>query len=868
MAQVTLYPTYERAASYLQVTNGEDEMVDEYYYLSSSNPLRASRASGYYGSRNVVNFNFSQIPNGAINTITLCIPGTYYEYPSGNWSFPLYGLNRVPTDNLSLYTGYSTPSNFTWTKYTQFDYAPSATLYYNVTSESLAQKSSGIYTGFAYEINYYSTGYSQPYLVVDYTPPNAEPNAPSITSPSWGQWLNTRTPTVSWNFSDPDAGNYQSAFYIEIVNSAYSSVLWSSGWINSGSTSYTFPSGAFSSDGNYYVRIKVKDQNGAVNRANGNGPDSAFGNVYTGIDSSSPGTSSHYIEGRARFSATNASSGNMRLVWTYSDLTPQTAYRLVGSNTAWAQWNYDSGEIWNGNNFHDVPFSSLGEGLWYFSVTTRDTAGNWGSYQGDYAIYIDRAAPTISSVSPTVYQRNNGATVSARAQGVTDNLSGVSYVTTHLVRPDGSWFQYNNAVNEGNGTWRIDMAWNGDQQGLWGIDFRAIDAAGNVGSMARAYAWVDGASPSISNVTPKQYLTTAVGGTFQVWAYGATDVHSGVSSVKFPTNGPNTDFVWYDGIKDGATNNWYCNIPINNYSGGAEGLYTTHVYVYDNAGNSAMTHIIETIVDRTAPTISSVQGYSYTNQTSGSRRVWAYGAADAHSGIQTVYCNYKVPGQAPVNSVQCSQSGSDWYADIPLSAQGEYSVDFYALDKAGNWMVGSKTVYFFVDSQRANDPNPSAVWDTTSVELTWSQFSDPAPSSGRKSTNLYFGEWDGNNWVGTPLYNGTDIGDVTSKTITGLTPGKRYRYTVIYYDNAGNQSAYTFFEFVTKKQIGSYPISASGGVINLPLYDPVSGVTGPIPIRATNSAGIIGALELVSITDPKASPVRVSTAAGIRAISK
>ncbi|GAA3410337.1 fibronectin type III domain-containing protein [Paenibacillus hodogayensis] len=320
----------------------------------------------------------------------------------------------------------------------------------------------------------------------------------------------------------------------------------------------------------------------------------------------------------------------------------------------------------------------------------------------------------------------------------------------------------------------------------------------------------------------------------------------------------NSDEVW--------TSNWYVDIPFVSL---AEGNWQFAVRVRDGAGNWQVWQGFNSFaIDRTPPTISSVQNYSYINQTTGTKRVWVYGAYDANSGIQMVYCNYTVPGQAATNSVQCGQTGSDWYIDIPLSVQGEYRADFYCIDKAGNWMIGTKTAYFFVDSQRPNDPHPSAVWSTTTVELTWSTFSDPAPSSGRQSTDLYFGEWDGSNWIGAPMYYGTDIGDITSKTITGLTPGKRYRYTVTYHDKSGNESAYTYFEFVTKKQIGAYSISTRTGRVTLPLYDPLSGVVGPTPIRACNSAGAVGVFELVSTTEATASPVRVGTPSGIRAISK
>jgi len=495
-----------------------------------------------------------------------------------------------------------------------------------------------------------------PVLFIDYTP-NTAPNAPLLGFND-GQVLNTRTPTVTWTFSDPD-GNGQGSYYIEVINGSYTAPLWNSGWIaNANARSYTLPAGAIPSDGQCYIRMKVTDSQGAVNQSNGNGPDTSF--------------------------------GNRRLI-------------------------------------------------------------------------IDTVAPTIASVSTQQFNKNANTTTRVWAYGLSDTTSGVSYVTVFLVRPDGSYYQTNNGINAGNGNWYIDVTWNNDVQGNWGVDFRGVDAAGNTGNMARA-----------------------------------------------------------------------------------------NVYV-----------------DSTPPTIASVQGYSYTNQTTGTRRVWAYGVTDNGSGINQVLCNYTVPGKSTVSSVNCTASGSDFFIDIPLSVQGEYRVEFYCIDRAGNWMSNpnSKTASFFVDSQRPNDPDPNVSYGTTTALFSWKSFSDPSPSSGYDKTYMYLGEWNGSGWIGTPLYNGTSIGNVLTLAVNGLKQGARYRYTVTQYDKSGNESSYTYKEFVTKRKIGEYRIQKSGQLLSLPVYDPNSGINGPKTLRTSVTAGI-GCLELVPVNDPNASPIRLVTSQGVKAISK
>jgi hypothetical protein len=109
---------------------------------------------------------------------------------------------------------------------------------------------------------------------------NTAPNAPTITSPTDNQNIETRTPTIAWTFSDPDAGDNQSAFLVEVVNSAYTTVVWSSGWITGSQKSYTLPTGAIPADNTlYYIRLKVRDQAGVDNAANGNAPDTTYRNV-------------------------------------------------------------------------------------------------------------------------------------------------------------------------------------------------------------------------------------------------------------------------------------------------------------------------------------------------------------------------------------------------------------------------------------------------------------------------------------------------------------------------------------------------------------------------------------------------------------
>ncbi|MGF9913751.1 DNRLRE domain-containing protein [Paenibacillus ehimensis] len=381
---------------------------------------------------------------------------------------------------------------------------------------------------------------------------------------------------------------------------------------------------------------------------------------------------------------------------------------------------------------------------------------------------------------------------------------------------------------------------------------------------------IENTPPTCTGGTPSpRYLKVDPGGSFRVEVTGVSDNWSGVRNVQFATwteaNGQD-DIRWYDGVNAG-NGTWYFDVPIANH-GNAEGKYLCHVYAWDNAGNSANIRVIDTYVDRTPPTVASVQGYSYSNQTSGTRRVWIYAAADAVSGIAAVEAHYVKAGMNWNGPHAAGQSGSDFYFDAPIYAgDGEYLVHFYLRDRAGN-QSGPHEVRFFVDSQRPNDPNGSVTYGETAATITWLRFSDPTPSSGYERTELIFGEWTGTAWVGgfPNRHMGvvtTDV-NVLEKYFSNLKPGVRYRYTVKHFDKAGNESAYTWREFVTKRKIGEMQYQAGLAQLSLSIYDPESGVLGSKALRIATPAGI-GCFELVA-TNVNHNNFRIQTASGILTI--
>jgi hypothetical protein len=196
-----------------------------------------------------------------------------------------------------------------------------------------------------------------------------------------------------------------------------------------------------------------------------------------------------------------------------------------------------------------------------------------------------------------------------------------------------------------------------------------------------------------TTVTPTQYVNVAINGTYRITVTGVGDANSGVNRVQFP--------VWTDanGQDDLASNwqtnsqvsgvnagggTWYYDVPINLHSN-AEGWYTCHIYVFDNAGNSISIGQNLTFVDRTAPanpnpTIANIKSTSVTVNWS------AFNDASPSSGWLRTYLYLD------------SWNGSDWvrlvndrdvgnvttYNWTGLTASTTYRIAVLTWDNAGN----------------------------------------------------------------------------------------------------------------------------------------------------------------------------------------
>jgi hypothetical protein len=159
-------------------------------------------------------------------------------------------------------------------------------------------------------------------------------------------------------FSDPDAGDTQTAFDVQIFDSTGSALIYESGWVGSNATSFTVPSGVLTRGTVYAWRVAAKDNKG--------GP-SAFSPFYYIKPNFPPAlTLTSYSDGQ------QISDNVLTFTWTYADADGQgqTAYRLQGSRDNWATIGYDSGVINSNAMAHTT--TAVPDGTWSFKVVVSD----------------------------------------------------------------------------------------------------------------------------------------------------------------------------------------------------------------------------------------------------------------------------------------------------------------------------------------------------------------------------------------------------------------------------------------------------------------------------------------------------------------
>lgn len=241
---------------------------------------------------------------------------------------------------------------------------------------------------------------------------NQAPNSPGNTQPAGTSTapaiVQTLAPGLSWVFSDPDAGNTQSAYQVlvydmgNVLKHDSGKVIGSPGT----SKSHLIPAGILAWKTKYYWQVRTWDQADAV---------SPYSTAQYFLTNQGPTATITYPPATGGVGDLYHNTLQPTITWTYSDPDgdAQSAVQILIKDGAATV--FDSGEIVTTGGSYQVPGTANLSYDKTYSVQMRakDVNGTWGSYSGLKLFHLNRfpgdpvnVFPNGSNVNPTIIQDN------------------------------------------------------------------------------------------------------------------------------------------------------------------------------------------------------------------------------------------------------------------------------------------------------------------------------------------------------------------------------------------------------------------------------------------------------------------------------
>ena len=342
---------------------------------------------------------------------------------------------------------------------------------------------------------------------------------------------------------------------------------------------------------------------------------------------------------------------------------------------------------------------------------------------------------------------------------------------------------------------------------------------------------IDKTAPTFVSGEVKNLTTTG----YDVYVYGITDTQSGVNRVQFPTwtNANGQDDIqsnWWDpsntvakGTKQADGTTWVYHVNIKDHKNEV-GLYYTHVYVYDNLGNSRCVFTPQITVPKVPDITSANASFSYNPKT------WTSGSvrATASTTVSGYYLQTSTDAQTwkTQNYVDRTTNGAV-YARLTDGV----NVGNYVTGNVGNIDKTAPTTPTLTAKIGSDTGSTytSGVWTNQAVIITATS-SDTQSQINRIEYSYDNSTWN-TNW-GTSL---TTSGN--NKSIKG-TWGTNYNTTVYVraVDNAGNVSGIASIVVRHDTTVPATPtITAKVGSDTGSAYTSGSWTSQPIIITATSS---------------------------------
>jgi prepilin-type N-terminal cleavage/methylation domain-containing protein len=316
--------------------------------------------------------------------------------------------------------------------------------------------------------------------------------------------------------------------------------------------------------GTYTITYTVKDN--ASNTSTKTRTVNVIDNIAPTITFGTNGNPSYSKSASSTISATDLhgtiNTDSLKFLWSLNTTTPP--------ESDFYTWyiNGSSVTIPNGAN-----------GIYYLWAMAKDNAGNTTITRTN-AFYLDNTAPSVPTVNLNGY-----------TSGTWTN-SNIAFTLSSSESGSGL-YQYQYSV--GGSAWAQTLGTNGWTY-TWdandSIVFRTVDNAGNVSASTSTYIFRRDASvPTYSSYEIKNVTSSG----YDVYVYGVSDAMSGIARVQFPTW---TEYNGQDDIQANWETNstatgvnqgngtWYYRVNVSSHNN-ESGIYNTHVWIYDNAGNTS-----------------------------------------------------------------------------------------------------------------------------------------------------------------------------------------------------------------------------------------------------------------------------------------
>ena len=308
---------------------------------------------------------------------------------------------------------------------------------------------------------------------------------PEPHSPPSSEWQGTSTPTLEWNFTDPDQGDGQSACMTEVYgNEGMNELLYESGWVESVREKHTI--GEALPDGSYYWRVKTRD-------------DFEVGSNFSKvkkimIDITKPNGSIVIEEG--------APSVNEMLVDLAINATDN------GSGVSSMQIINDQGDDgpWEDYSEEKVVVLTKTDGNKVIGVRFRDHAGIVSDVFND-SVYFDLLGPGTAVITssthpdPATYYNSTSPVFEWDPPCEVTGIQGYSYLVdqSRLSEPGKVLYNMNGDIS---GTSPGEFTGLGD--GTWHFHLTSCDNYGQWGNTSHFHINIDTTEPLIALDSPEE----------------------------------------------------------------------------------------------------------------------------------------------------------------------------------------------------------------------------------------------------------------------------------------------------------------------------------------------------------------------------